>query len=212
MVPPLVIFLAKSPLVDNYDLSTLKHIFCGAAPLKKETEEAVVKRLGVLSIRQGYGCTEVFSIVEMPIGERKLGSSGKAMSYTSCKVRDPASGQGLGTHQIGELCFKGPMVMAGYYNNEEATKAAFTEDGWLLTGDLGYYDEDKYIYVVDRLKDLIKYKGWQVSKNTFTQPFSLQEYKTKFGFCSDDLHYYFIKEEHNLGLPSSNLCNLNCLY
>lgn len=101
----------------------------------------------------------VFSIVQMPIGRSKLESSGKAMSYISCKVGDPATGQGLGTHQIGELCFKGPMVMAGYYNNEEATKAAFTEDGWLLTGDLGYYDKDKYIYIVDRLKDLTKYKG-----------------------------------------------------
>lgn len=148
----------------------------------------------------------------MSIEKNKLGSFGKAMSYTSCKVGDSATGQGLGTHQIGELCFKGPMLMAGYYNNEEATKAAFTEDGWLLTGDLGYYYEDKYIYVVDRLKDLIKYKGWQVSKNTFPQPLALQEYKTKFWFCSDDLnHYYFHKEEHNLGLPFSSLCILSCL-
>lgn len=98
----------------------------------------------------------------MSVNELRHGSSGKVITYMSCKVRDPETGKSLGPRQIGELCFKGPMVMPGYYRNEEATKNSFTSDGWLLTGDLAYYDEEEYFYIVDRLKELIKYKGFQV--------------------------------------------------
>ncbi|RZC42565.1 luciferin 4-monooxygenase, partial [Asbolus verrucosus] len=162
--PPLVVLLAKSPLVEKYDLSCVKELTSGAAPLSKDTEETVKKRLNIPVIRQGYGLTEAtLGVIMMAIGDTKHGSSGKVVTYMSCKVRDPDTGKSLGPGLVGELCFKGPMVMKGYYGNEEATRNSFTSDGWLLTGDLGYYDEDQYFYVVDRLKELIKYKAFQVA-------------------------------------------------
>ncbi|EFA06717.1 Luciferin 4-monooxygenase-like Protein [Tribolium castaneum] len=164
LAPPLVVLLAKSPLVDQYDLSCIREVTSGAAPLSKETEELVMKRLKIKGIRQGYGLTEAtLGVIMMSVGDIKHGSSGKVATYMKCKIRDPETGKSLGPGKVGELCFKGPMVMPGYYNNEEATRNSFTSDGWLLTGDLGYYDQDEYFYIVDRLKELIKYKGFQVA-------------------------------------------------
>ncbi|KAJ8974588.1 hypothetical protein NQ317_014793, partial [Molorchus minor] len=115
-------------------------------------------------IQQAYGLTEsTLGVTVMDKGVSRPGSSGKVVSYMSCKIRDPETGKSLGSNQVGELCFKGPMVMMGYYNDEKATRETFTSDGWLKTGDLGYYDDEKFFYVVDRLKELIKYKGFQVA-------------------------------------------------
>lgn len=165
-VPPLVVFLAKSPLVDKYDLSSVKEVSCGAAPLSKEMADAVKKRLNIVNFRQGYGMTETtLGVIITPPNElsaRKTGSAGIVAANTQCIIRDPESGKWLGPNKVGELCFKGGNIMKGYYNNPQATTDAFTEDGWLKTGDLGYYDEDGYFYIVDRLKELIKYKGFQV--------------------------------------------------
>lgn len=99
----------------------------------------------------------------MPLDCEKHGSIGKILPFVECKIRDPETGKSLQAHQVGEICVKGPPVMKGYFGNPEATKAAF-RDGWLLTGDLGYYDEDEYFYIIDRLKELIKYKGFQVTE------------------------------------------------
>ena len=99
----------------------------------------------------------------MPIDKNRPGSSGKVVPGMSCKIRDPETGKTLGTNQVGELCFKGRMVMKGYYDNSKVTKDSFTDDGWLLTGDLAYYDVDGYFFIVDRLKELIKYKAFQVA-------------------------------------------------
>ncbi|RZC38063.1 AMP-binding domain containing protein [Asbolus verrucosus] len=160
----LVVFPDKSPLVEKYDLSCVKELISGAAPLSKDTEETVKRRLNIPAIRQIYGLTEtILSVIMIEIGDTKHGSSGKVVTYMSCKVRDPDTGKSLGPGLVGELCFKGPMVMKGYYGNEEATRNSFTSDGWLLTGDLGYYDENQYFYIVDRLKELIKYKAFQVA-------------------------------------------------
>lgn len=121
-------------------------------------------RLSLPWVRQGYGLTEAtLAVIMTNIGETKHGSSGKVVSFMQCKVRDPDSGASLGPGQVGELCFKGPMVMKGYYRNAESTKNTFTSDGWLLSGDLGYYDDEKNFFIVDRLKELIKYKGFQVN-------------------------------------------------
>jgi 4-coumarate--CoA ligase len=121
-------------------------------------------RLKIKSVRQAYGLTETtIGVVGMPLGCEKFGSSGKVLPYMLCKIRNPDTGESLGPNQIGELCFKGPVVMKGYYDNEQATRESFTSDGWLLTGDLAYYDDEEYFYVVDRLKELIKYKGFQVA-------------------------------------------------
>lgn len=97
----------------------------------------------------------------------RAGSVGKAIAFTSLKIRDPDTGKSLGPNQVGEICVKGPQVMKGYYNNEDATRGAFTSDGWFRTGDLGYYDKEEFFYIVDRLKELIKYNAYQVCVETF---------------------------------------------
>lgn len=162
LVPPLLVFLSKHPMVSNYDLSCVMEIISGAAPLSKETQELVKKRIKNADLRQGYGLTEATLAVTLtPIGESRDGSSGKVVSGMQCAVRDP-TGDNLGVNQIGELYLKGDMVTKGYYGNPQATAECFGEDDWLKTGDIGYYDEDEHFYIVDRLKELIKYKGFQV--------------------------------------------------
>ncbi|XP_050295237.1 luciferin 4-monooxygenase-like [Anthonomus grandis grandis] len=164
LAPPLAVFLAKSPKVLRYDLSSITDVYCGAAPLSANTEEEVKQRLKCDAVRQAYGLTETtLSVTLVGRNEAKRGSCGKVMSFISCKVRDPETGRSLGPNQVGELCWKGPSMMMGYYKNEKATKEIFTPDGWLKSGDLGYYDEERYFYIIDRLKELIKYKGYQVA-------------------------------------------------
>lgn len=115
-------------------------------------------------IRQLYGLTEVSGAVTIsPKHLPKLGSSGILATETSAKVVDPQTKELCGAHQHGELCFKGPSIMKGYMGNDIATAEAIDEEGYFHTGDIGYYDEQKYFFVVDRLKDLIKYKGFQVA-------------------------------------------------
>lgn len=164
MAPPLAVFLAKSDKVMQYDLSSITNMYCGAAPLSKETEDEVKRRLKCDTLRQGYGLTEAtLALLVCDINNIKSGTCGKVISRMSCKVRDPETGRSLGPNQTGELCFKGPLVMMGYYKNEQATRATFTSDGWLKTGDLGYYDDEGFFSVIDRLKELIKFKGYQVA-------------------------------------------------
>lgn len=158
-----MVFLAKHPLIDNYDLSSLSEVLCGAAPLSKETEAAVYARIGVKNIRQGYGMSETSLAVLSQRGEiRKPGSVGTLCDATSAKVIDPETGKSLGPNQPGELLFKGDQIMKGYIGDENATRYTIDKDGWLHTGDIGYYDEDEHFFIIDRLKELIKYKGYQV--------------------------------------------------
>lgn len=121
-------------------------------------------------MRQAYGLTEATSgITACPVDSKdRPGSSGIPVPYMSLRVRDIQTGKSLGPKEIGEICVKGPLVMKNYYKNQEATKNSFDENGWLLTGDLGYYDEDGYFYVVDRIKELIKYKAFQVSNYIYS--------------------------------------------
>ncbi|KAG5308557.1 LUCI monooxygenase, partial [Pseudoatta argentina] len=168
MVPSLMVFLAKHPLVDKYDLSCVKTIWSGAAPLSKEIQHAVAKRLNmnITDVKQGYGLTETtLAVLRSPDGKGKLGSVGVVVPGTSAKVipiGEYETDKALGPNCEGELCFKGDLIMKGYYNDEESTRATIDKDGWLHTGDVGYYDEDGYFYIVDRIKELIKYKGYQV--------------------------------------------------
>lgn len=112
---------------------------------------------------QGYGLTEAtFAVTVPPVSAGKRGSSGKLLAGLSAKVRHIDTDKSLGPNDVGELLFKGPIVMKGYLGNEEETRNSFDKNGWLRTGDLGYYDEEGYFYIVDRLKELIKYKGFQV--------------------------------------------------
>ncbi|KAG4078404.1 hypothetical protein HA402_013115 [Bradysia odoriphaga] len=162
LVPPLMVFLAKHPQVDRYDLSSLECIICGAAPISKELEQSVKDRLKTdLSIKQMYGMTELTSVVLLQKDIKKPGSVGDANENVYAKVVD-ANGTALGANQVGELCFKGSLVMMGYISDTHATRAIIDEDGWLHTGDVGYYDEDLQFFIIDRIKELIKWKGYQV--------------------------------------------------
>nr|BAE80729.1 hypothetical protein [Nipponoluciola cruciata] len=164
VVPPILIFLVKSSIVDQYDLSSIKEIGCGAAPLSKETIVEVIKKLNIKNVRQGYGLTETTLLsIFSPLNCKKIGSTGKLLPLISAKIIDFDSGKSLGPYEIGEICIKGDVVMKGYMDNIDATRSTIDEDGWLHTGDVGYYDEDEYFYIVDRIKELIKYKGYQVA-------------------------------------------------
>jgi acyl-CoA synthetase (AMP-forming)/AMP-acid ligase II len=165
LVPPIVLALAKHPLVDRFDLSALRYINSGAAPLDAELEEACGKRLGCLT-GQGYGLTETSPVLTAhPAEEARIrhGSAGQLVPNTEAKVVDLATGEALSRNQDGELCFRGPQVMRGYLNRPAETAQMVDPDGWLHSGDIGHVDDDGYFYVVDRVKELIKYKGEQVA-------------------------------------------------
>ena len=165
IVPPIVLKLARDPIVEKYDLSSLKMIFSGAAPLGAELSRECVQRIGC-GIRQGYGMTETSPVTHSSPAdpaEMKLGSIGTPAPNTECKLVDTATGEELGPNQEGELCVRGPQIMKGYLNNPEATARTIDADNWLHTGDIGYADNDGHFFIVDRVKELIKYKGFQVA-------------------------------------------------
>ena len=165
LVPPLVLALAKHPLVDEYDLSSVRIISSGAAPLGQDLESACAERIGC-DIYQGYGLTEVAGACHVntaPVPPEKVGSVGPVIPNTQSKVIDTETGGELDCNEHGEVLVKGPHVMAGYLNNEAATRGCIDADGWFHTGDIGYADEDGYFYIVDRVKELIKYKAYQVA-------------------------------------------------
>jgi acyl-CoA synthetase (AMP-forming)/AMP-acid ligase II len=165
LVPPIVLGLAKHPLVDKYDLKSLRVLFSGAAPLGAELAAAASSRLGV-RVLQGYGLTETSPVthcvrVGSPTGMG--GSVGQPIPNTESKIVDVATGAELGPRQEGELCMRGPQVMKGYLNRPEATAAMIDSEGWLHSGDIGYFDEHGNFFIVDRVKELIKYKGLQIA-------------------------------------------------
>ena len=164
IVPPIVLALSKHPVVDNYRLPRLRTIFSGAAPLGEELTRACMERLGC-SLRQGYGMTETSPVTHSspaPPHDVKFGSVGVPAPNTECKIVDLESGEALGAGERGEVCVRGPQVMKGYLNSPDATAHTIDPDGWLHTGDIGYADEDGHFFIVDRAKELIKYKGFQV--------------------------------------------------
>jgi acyl-CoA synthetase (AMP-forming)/AMP-acid ligase II len=165
IVPPIVLAMAKHPLVADYDLSSLKYLFSGAAPLGAELASACEQRLG-LTVRQGYGLTETSPVTHFhPMdGERvQLESVGPAAPNTECRIVDPVTGDDVATGERGELWVRGPQVMKGYFNKPEATAACITDDGWFKTGDVAIADAQGWFCIVDRVKELIKYKGLQVA-------------------------------------------------
>jgi acyl-CoA synthetase (AMP-forming)/AMP-acid ligase II len=165
VVPPIVLALAKKPQVDEHDLSSLHTVFSGAAPLSEDVAMAASARLGCRVI-QGYGMTEASPVTHatrIRAGKIKVAGVGPLLPNTEGKIVDTASGAELGPNEQGEICVRGPQVMKGYLNCPEATAAMVDANGWLHTGDVGYADEDGCFFVVDRVKELIKYKGFQIA-------------------------------------------------
>ena len=164
VVPPIALALAKHPAVDEHDLSSMRTIMCGAAPLGAELAEKVAGRIECTVI-QGYGLTETSPVTHVirPDGENKPGSIGRPLLGTECRLVDPETGEDVGEGERGELWIRGPQVMQGYLNNEEASAATVEPDGWLHSGDIAVVDSGGYFEIVDRLKELIKYKGFQVA-------------------------------------------------
>ena len=160
VAPPIAVAFAKHPLVDRYDLSSLRYVLCGAAPLDAELQDACAERIGC-EVIQGYGLTETGPVTHAwKQGETVIsGTVGRLLANTECKVVDVESGDDA---ENGELWVRGPQVMIGYLNNPTATDETITPEGWLRTGDIVSYDDDGVFRIVDRLKELIKYKGYQV--------------------------------------------------
>jgi acyl-CoA synthetase (AMP-forming)/AMP-acid ligase II len=164
VVPPIALALGKHPAVEGRDLTALKTIMSGAAPLGAELAEQVAERVDCTVI-QGYGLTETSPVTHLirPEGENRPGSIGQPLPGTECRLVDPESGEDVAAGERGELWMRGPQVMRGYLNNEEAIADCLDEEGWLHTGDVATVDADGYFQIVDRLKELIKYKGYQVA-------------------------------------------------
>ncbi len=169
IAPPVAVALAKHPMVAEYDTSSLKMVFSGAAPLDAELGRKVAERLGC-SVRQGYGMSEMSPVSHAIPDDRDdipLGTVGLTVPNMECKIVDPATGAEVdyptdATSAPGELWCKGPNVMVGYLENAEATAATLDADGYLHTGDVATVSPEGYVSIVDRVKELIKYKGYQV--------------------------------------------------
>jgi len=162
-VPPIILGLAKHPIVDQYDMSSVRQIFSGAAPLGAELASEAGARLDC-EVVQGFGMTELSPVSHCTVeGDYRPGTSGVTVSNTESRVVDPDTGEDQGVGGRGELWVRGPQVMTGYLNNEAATAETIDADGWLRTGDVAIIDEHGHMTIVDRLKELIKFKGFQVA-------------------------------------------------
>ncbi|WP_419935900.1 4-coumarate--CoA ligase family protein [Candidatus Palauibacter sp.] len=166
LVPPIVLGLAKHPVVANYDLSSVKWIMSGAAPLGEETAIACQERIGC-RVFQGYGMTEASPVTHLCFDEDgagdRISTVGRVIPSTEMLIVDLESGEPLGPGEEGEIWLRGPQVMKGYLGNPEATAETVDAEGWLHSGDVAVADEDGYVTIVDRAKELIKYKGFQVA-------------------------------------------------
>ncbi|CAN6233854.1 unnamed protein product [Urochloa humidicola] len=168
VVPPLVLALAKNAALEKYDLSSIRIVLSGAAPLGKELVDALRARVPQAIFGQGYGMTEAGPVLSMcpafakEPSPAKPGSCGTVVRNAELKVVDPDTGLSLGRNLPGEICIRGPQIMKGYLNDPEATARTIDVDGWLHTGDIGYVDDDDEVFIVDRVKELIKFKGFQV--------------------------------------------------
>ena len=160
LVPSMIQSLLTQPLED-LDLSTLERISSGGAPLAVEVARELERRVPSVEVREGYGCTETSALISaQPVDERRLGSVGKPVPGVEVRITGP-DGEALPAGEDGEICVRGPVLMVGYWQAPEATAQA-VRDGWLHTGDVGRLDADGFLYVVDRIKDLIIRNGFNV--------------------------------------------------
>jgi acyl-CoA synthetase (AMP-forming)/AMP-acid ligase II len=165
IAPPVVLAIATTTDVEGRDFSKLKLVISGAAPLDAELSARAEAKLGA-PIRQGYGMTELSPVSHKSrlarVEETPPGSVGALIPNTEARLVDPTTGEDAAEGEEGEIWIRGPQVMRGYLNNDEATAETLVGDGWIRTGDIGRIDENGFFYIVDRLKELIKYKGHQV--------------------------------------------------
>jgi acyl-CoA synthetase (AMP-forming)/AMP-acid ligase II len=165
VAPPVILALATAPQVEGRDFSKLKLVISGAAPLDAELVGRAEARIGA-PIRQGYGMTELSPVSHKSrlarVEETPPGSVGALIPSTEARIVDPETGKDVAEGEEGEIWVRGPQVMKGYLNNVEATAETLVADGWLRTGDIGRVDENGFFFILDRLKELIKYKGYQV--------------------------------------------------
>ncbi|MCO5572452.1 hypothetical protein L7F22_026207 [Adiantum nelumboides] len=170
IVPPIILALVKSPAMDEYDLSKLKlqAVMSAAAPLAPDLQKSFEEKFPGVVIQEAYGLTEHSCITlshcapDHPRGISKKGSVGFILPNLEVKFVDPQTGKSLPRNSLGEICVRSQCVTKGYYKNPEATNSTIDDQGWLHTGDVGYIDNDGDIFIVERIKELIKYKGFQV--------------------------------------------------
>ncbi|XP_052202247.1 probable CoA ligase CCL5 isoform X3 [Diospyros lotus] len=167
LVPPILIAMVNKAdqIKKKYGLGSLRTVMSGGAPLSKEVIEGFLEAYPAVAILQGYGLTEstgVGASTESLEESRRYGTAGMLSPSMEARIVDPENGEALQVNRTGELWLRGPIIMKGYFSNAEATASTLNSDGWLRTGDLCYIDEDGFIFIVDRLKELIKYKGYQV--------------------------------------------------
>lgn len=163
-VPTLFQMLLKSPKFHALDHSTLKYMISGAAPFPKESQEELESVTGKNKLIELYGMTEVCasSMMNPVVGKKKLGTVGMPLPNIDLKLVDPQDHKEVPLGEPGEICVRGPMVFQGYLNMPEETAATIDADGYLHTGDVGIMDEDGYIRIVDRTKDMIIVGGYKV--------------------------------------------------
>ena len=169
VVPPVVLLLGKHPAVDKYDLSSMRMMNSGAAPLTQELVETVYSRIKT-GIKQGYGLSETSPTTHTQPWEEwrsSIGSVGRLVPNMEAKYmnmpEDGSDAKEVAVGEVGELYVRGPNVFLGYHNNQAATTDSLSSDGWFRTGDVGYQDKNGSFYITDRVKELIKYKGFQVA-------------------------------------------------
>jgi acyl-CoA synthetase (AMP-forming)/AMP-acid ligase II len=163
LVPPALLAMAHVSDPSRFETSSLELINSGAAPLPLEVAERVKSIYGC-TVSQGYGLTETSPTTNSnPLERIKLESCGPPVADTFEKIVSLDSGEELPVGEVGEVAVQGPQVMKGYWKRPEETSECLSEDGWLLTGDIGWLDEDGYLYILDRKKEMIKYKGYQVA-------------------------------------------------
>ncbi|KAG1354223.1 4-coumarate--CoA ligase-like 6 [Cocos nucifera] len=166
-VPPMLAALVMGVRDSSgCNLRSLRQVSCGAAPISENLIQDFLEAFPHVDFIQGYGMTESTAVGARGFntaGHKKYTSVGLLAPNMEAKIVDLKTGSGLPPGCRGELWLRGPGIMQGYLNDEDATSSTVVEDGWLMTGDIAYFDQDGYLYVLDRLKDTIKYKGFQIA-------------------------------------------------
>ncbi|XP_066389260.1 4-coumarate--CoA ligase-like 7 isoform X1 [Miscanthus floridulus] len=168
LAPPALLAIVRAAEEDAAAIArvaTLKAVTCGGAPVAADLIARFSRKFPGVSLVQGYGLTETTSSFCCPVGEEEgagSGSVGRLSSGAQARIVHPETGVALPPGVAGELWVRGPFVMKGYLGEKDSTSEILDSEGWLRTGDVCYIDQDGFIYTVDRLKELIKYKGYQV--------------------------------------------------